>query len=95
MPCHQCLDWGQRVNGSVSSFLVVCKIKCVLSSVALVVKNAPANAGDARDVGSIPGCNDPLEKEMTIHSSSLACRIPWTEEPGGPQSKGSQRVRHD
>ena len=38
---------------------------------------------------------DPLEKEMATHSSILAWRIPWIEEPGGPQSIGSQRVRHD
>ena len=37
------------------------------------------------------GWKDPLEKEMATHSSILAWRIPWTEEPGGPQS----RVRHD
>ena len=36
-----------------------------------------------------------LEKEMATHSSILAWRIPWTEEPGGLQSMGSQRVRHD
>ena len=41
------------------------------------------------------GWEDPLEKEMATHSSILAWRIPWTEEPGGLQSKGSQRVRHD
>ena len=38
---------------------------------------------------------DPLEKEMVTNSSILAWRIPWTEEPGGLQSTGSQRVRHD
>ena len=38
---------------------------------------------------------DPLEKEMATHSSILAWRIPWTEEPGGLQSMGSRRVRHD
>ena len=38
---------------------------------------------------------DPLDKEMTTHSSILAWEIPWTEEPGGLQSMGSQRVRHD
>ena len=38
---------------------------------------------------------DPLEKEMANHSSTLAWKIPWTEEPGGLQSMGSQRVRHD
>ena len=46
------------------------------------------------------GWEDPLEKGMVTHSSILAWRIPWTEEPGGgepggPQSKGSQRVRYD
>ena len=41
------------------------------------------------------GQEDPLEKEMAIHSSTLSWKIPWTEEPGGPQSVGSQRVRHD
>ena len=41
------------------------------------------------------GREDPLEKEMATHSSFLAWRIPWTEEPGGLQSMGSQRVRHN
>ena len=41
------------------------------------------------------GREDPLEKEMAIHSSILAWRIPWTEELGGLQSTGSQRVGHD
>ena len=38
---------------------------------------------------------DPLEKEMATHSNILARRIPWTEEPGGPQSMGLQRIGHD
>ena len=41
------------------------------------------------------GQEDPLEKEMATHPGILAKRIPWTEEPGGLQSIGSQRVRHD
>ena len=41
------------------------------------------------------GWEDPLEKEMATHSSILAWKIPWTEEPGGLQSMGSQRVGHD
>ena len=41
------------------------------------------------------GGEDPLEKGMTDHSSTLAWRIPWTEEPGKLQSMGSQRVGHD
>ena len=45
-------------------------------------------------VGSL-GREDPLEKEMAIHSSTIAWKIPWTEELGGLQSMGSQRVGHD
>ena len=41
------------------------------------------------------GLEDPLEKEMATHSSIFAWEIPWTEEPGGPQYMGWQRVRHD
>ena len=41
------------------------------------------------------GREDPLEKEMAIHSSTLAWKIPWTEDPGRLQSMGSQRVGHD
>ena len=41
------------------------------------------------------GQEDPLEKRMATHSSILSWRIPWTEEPGGLQSMGSHRVRHD
>ena len=43
----------------------------------------PANGGDIRDVGSIPGWEDPLEEGMATHSSILAWEIPQTEEPGG------------
>ena len=46
-------------------------------------------------VGKVPVREDPLEKEMAPHSSILAWRIPWMEEPGGLQSMGSQRVGHD
>ena len=57
-----------------------------------MVKNLPASAGDARDTGSIPGQEDPLEEETAAHSSILAWRIPWTEEPGELWSMGFQRV---
>ena len=63
--------------------------------VALVVKNPPANAGDLSDMGSIPESEDPLQEEMATHSSILAWRVLWAEEPGGLQSMGLQRVRHD
>ena len=59
-----------------------------------VVRNLPASAGDIRDAGLSLGWEDPLEEEMATHSSILAWRIPWTEEPGGPQSMESQRVGH-
>ena len=42
-----------------------------------------------------PGQEDPLEKEMATHCSTLAWKIPWTQGPGRPQSLGSQRVGHD
>ena len=50
-----------------------------------VVKNPPANAGDVRDLDSILGLGRSPGEVMTVHSSILAWRIPWTEEPGGPQ----------
>ena len=66
------------------------------SQVALVVKSLPVNAEDARDLGSILGSGRfPWRREdMAIHSNILAWRIPLTEEPGGLQSTGSQRIRH-
>ena len=57
-----------------------------------MVKNPPAMQ---KTLLQSLGQEDPLEKEMANHSSILACRIPWTEEPGGLQSMGSQRVRHE
>ena len=61
----------------------------------LVVKNLPANAGDFNDTVQVLGQEDPLEEGMATHSSTLAWRIPSIEEPGGLQSMGSQRIRHD
>ena len=61
------------------------------SEAALVVKNPAANAGNIRDAGSVLGQEDSVEKETATPSSVLAWRIPWTEEPGGLQS----RVGHD
>ena len=62
--------------------------------VALVVKILPGDAGDIRDVGSIHGSGRSLGEEMSTHSSIIACRIPWAEEPGKLQSVESQKVRH-
>ena len=63
-----------------------------VSLVAQLVKNLPAM--QEIWVQSL-GWENPLEKGMATHSSILAWRFPWTEEPGGLHSMGSQRVRHD
>ena len=60
------------------------------SQVAWRVKNWPTMQGDAGDRGLIPGLGGSLEKGMAAHPSILAWKIPWTEEPGGLQSMGSQ-----
>ena len=54
-----------------------------------------ASVYNAGDLGLIPGSGRSLEKDMAIHSSTIAWKIPWTEEPGRLQSTGSQRVGHD
>ena len=64
---------------------------CIASLVAQTVKNLPAR--QETQVQSL-GQEDPLEKEMAIHCSILAWRIPWTEESGRLQSMGSQTVGH-
>ena len=62
------------------------------SLVAQRLRHLPA----MRETWVQPLCReDPLEKELTTHSNILAWRIPWTEKPGGLQSIGSQRVRHN
>ena len=65
------------------------------SQMALVVKNLPATAGDVRDRVPPRGRQHSLEKEMATHSRILAWRIPWTEEAGGLQSMGLQRLGFD
>ena len=60
-----------------------------------VVKNLPAMQETQETQVPSLGAEDPLEKEVAPHSSILAWKIPWTEEPGGPQSIGAQRVGHD
>ena len=71
-------------------------MKSWASLVAQLVKNLPAMQETTR-VTCVPslGWKDPLEKGTATQSSILAWRIPWTEEPGRPQSMGSQRVRHN
>ena len=77
-----------------SIFLYIFCNNCVLMGKELgfpggsVVKNTPANAGDT---SSIPGWENPLDRGMATLSSIPAWKIPWTEEPGGLQSIGSQK----
>ena len=76
-------------------FEIICSIKIFGASLvaqnSLVVKNLPAMW--ETEIQSL-GWENLLKKGMTTYSSILAWRIPWTEEPGGLQSMGSQRVRH-
>ena len=69
-----------------------CWLSVLYIVVAQLVKNLPVM--QETRVWSL-GREDPLEKEMATHSSTLAWRIPWTEEPDRIQSMGSQRVRYD
>ena len=55
-----------------------------------MVKNLPTSAGDTGN-SFVPRVEDPLQSEMATHSSILAWKIPWTEEPGGLQCTGSER----
>ena len=67
-----------------------------------MIKDPPVSAGVVRDAGSVPGWGrtlgggeEPLEEGTATHSSILAWRIPWTEEPEELQLIGSQRIGHD
>ena len=71
---------------------VFCEAYRRASLVAQIVKNLPAM--QETQVRSL-GREDPLEKEMSIHSSILVWEIPWTEAPSGLQSMGLQRIGHD
>ena len=73
-------------------YIYICPLPLGASLVAQRLKCLPAM--QETWVQSL-GWEDPLEKEMATHSSILAWRIPWREEPGGLQSTGSQRVGHN
>ena len=86
----------RRLGEGGFQILFSSSIKIVMASqVALGINNLPANEGDIRHTGSVPGSRRFLEESMATHSSIFARRIPWTEEPGRLRSIGSQRVRHD
>jgi len=73
--------------------LIISPLRVFPSSPA--TKNLPAKQEPQETWVPSLGQEDPLEKGLETHSIILACRIPWTEEPGGLQSIGSQRVRQD
>ena len=83
--------WGHNAASNREQY-----IELGAFQVALVVKNLPVSAGDNRRCGFDPWVGKiPLEKGVATHSSILAWRIPWIEEPGRLQSVGMKRVRHD
>ena len=75
-----------------------CNAACTFPSLNILILDFPGgsvgeeSACNAGDPGLIPGGEDPLEKEVATHSGILAWEIPWTEEPGGLQSMGSQEL---
>ena len=96
MPHPHKLNSAKNINELRSGFFFFFvqspQIRIGASLVAQRLKRLPAMKETwVRSLGR----EDPLEKEMATHSSILAWRIPWTEEPGGLQSTGSPRVRHD
>ena len=92
LTCHTPWVIGQVYRCVLLPFLVGGDLHLILSSATIFCEESACPAGD---VGLLPGWEDPLEEGMATHTSILAWRIPWTEEPGGLQSVGSQRVRHD
>ena len=91
-PCHAVSLEKRLLNEPIQRLLILCRIFSWASQMAQMVKHLPAMR-ETR-VRSL-GWEDLLEKEMATHSSTLAWRIPRTEEPGRLQSMGSQRVGHD
>ena len=86
-----CIPWSWELNS------IVKYIKCnyCLFWVPLVAQMVKRLSTTQETWVWSLGWEDPLEKEMAIHSSTVAWKIPWTEEPGRLQSMGSQRVGHD
>ena len=95
---QQCLWWQKNQGPEFFSWLWPSVGRLVGLPDSSAGKESTCNAGDRREkekrVQSL-GQEDPLGEEMATHSIILAWKIPWTEEPGGLQSMGSQRVGHD
>ena len=84
--------WGHKESDTTEELTLSLSNTNWASLVTQMVKSQPAmREAWVRSLGQ----EDPLEKGMTIHTSILAWRIPWIEKPGGLQSMGLQRVRHD
>ena len=97
------LMWGEATRGNGETWVLVLSPPVIGLPWWLSGKESACNSGGAGDVDLTPGSGrsagggqeDLLEEAMAIHSSILTWGIPWTEEPGGLQSMGPQRVRHD
>ena len=95
------LEWGAIAFSKLTLLLVLKCIKVIIYGLrggfpgGSAIKNLPAVQQPQETQVQSLGQKDPLEKGIAIHSSILAWRIPWTEEPGGLQSMGLQRVRHN
>ena len=96
--------WEEAFRGDDNRFKFLKDWVCKTSKVGYMClkaegfpggSDAKKSACKAGDLGSVPGQEDPLEKEMAIHSSILAWKIPWMEEPGRLQCMGLQRVGHN
>ena len=92
------------MESNMETYITICKIDsqwefavCCskLKQELCVHLQAWDGEGDRKEVQEGEAICIPMEKEMVTHSCILACRIPWTEEPGRLQSTGSQRVGHD
>ena len=78
--------------------VIISFVSCTLTFLTLYFpggSDGKVSVYNAADLVRSLGWEDPLEKEMAIHSSTIAWKIPWTEEPVRLQSMGSQRVRYD
>ena len=89
-------QWQKQGDVKQNAIFLVAALESSNLPGGSVVKNPPINVGDLQETRVLSlGQEDPLEEEMATHSNILAWKIPWTEEPGGLQSMGSQRVGHN
>ena len=88
-----CISYFPLISTSLHCLLFLCLVWA--SQVALVLKNLPANAGDIRDEGSIPGSGRSPGEGNGTHSSIFAWEIPWTKEHGRLESMGLQKAGHN